>query len=51
MTKDDIRWLNDHNNSVREALWPLLQEDQDGEARDWLKRMTKAKKIWPWTGA
>ena len=50
-TKDQIRWLNAHNASVQEALMPLLDGDQDVEARDWLKRACKPKKIWPWTGA
>jgi hypothetical protein len=50
-TKDQIRWLNDHNTSVQEALMPLLDGDEDAEARDWLKKVCKPKKIWPWTGA
>lgn len=29
---------------------PLLVEDQDTAARDWLKNACKPKKIWPWTG-
>ena len=51
MSKDEIRWINAHNTSVEDALLPLLQEDQDKEARDWLKSMCKPKKLWPWTGA
>ena len=51
MTKDDIRWINDHNTSVQEALWPSLQGDEDKEVREWLKRECRPKKIWPWTGA
>lgn len=50
MSKAEIRWLNDHNKSVEEAIMPQLTEDQDGPARDWLKRVCKPKKIWPWTG-
>ncbi|CAD6568445.1 MAG: hypothetical protein TREMPRED_004541 [Tremellales sp. Tagirdzhanova-0007] len=40
MSKDEIRWINAHNTSVEDALLPLLQEDQDKEARDWLKIMS-----------
>lgn len=50
-TKDQIRWLNDHNTAVEAALMPLLDGDGDADARDWLKRACKPKKIWPWTGA
>ncbi|OCF39115.1 cytoplasmic protein [Kwoniella heveanensis CBS 569] len=51
LTKTEIRWLNEHNTSVKEALWDSLQGDEDADARDWLKRNCKPKKIWPWTGA
>ncbi|WWC90545.1 uncharacterized protein L201_005481 [Kwoniella dendrophila CBS 6074] len=51
LTKSEIRWLNDHNNSVKDALLPLLQGDEDAEVRNWLKKQCKPKKIWPWTGA
>ncbi|WVF67507.1 hypothetical protein IAT40_002263 [Kwoniella sp. CBS 6097] len=51
LTKSEIRWLNEHNTTVKDALWELLQGDEDADARDWLKRNTKPKKIWPWTGA
>ncbi|WWC63493.1 uncharacterized protein I303_106096 [Kwoniella dejecticola CBS 10117] len=51
LTKDEIRWLNDHNTSVLDNLMPSLQGDEDKEVRDWLKRNCKPKKIWPWTGA
>lgn len=50
MSKDEIRWLNDHNSSVEAALLPLLQEDQDKETRDWLKKACKPHRIWPWSG-
>ncbi|WVQ95119.1 hypothetical protein IAU59_002213 [Kwoniella sp. CBS 9459] len=51
LTKSEIRWLNDHNTTVKEALWDSLQGDEDADARDWLERNSKPKKIWPWTGA
>ncbi|WVR09447.1 hypothetical protein IAU60_006514 [Kwoniella sp. DSM 27419] len=51
LSKAEIRWLNEHNTSVQDTLWPLLQADEDADARDWLKRVCKPKKIWPWTGA
>ena len=51
MTKSEIQWLNDHNNTVQENLLPMLDADQDQDAREWMKRMCKPKKIWPWTGA
>ncbi|WRT68589.1 uncharacterized protein IL334_005567 [Kwoniella shivajii] len=51
LTKSEIRWLNDHNTSVQDNLLPLLQDDQDAQTRDWLKKNCKPKKIWPWTGA
>lgn len=50
MSKDEIKWLNTHNTDVQNALMPLLVGDQDAEARDWLKKACKPKKIWPWTG-
>jgi len=50
MTEAEINWLNEHNTSVRESLLPLLQDDQDREVRDWLKRVCKPKKKWQWTG-
>jgi hypothetical protein len=50
MSKIEIKWLNEHNKAVQEALLPLLQEDRDKEARDWLKRVCKSKKVWPWMG-
>jgi Xaa-Pro aminopeptidase len=49
MSKDHIKWLNAHNTDVQNALMPLLVGDQDAEARDWLKKACKPKKIWPWT--
>lgn len=49
MRKDQIQWLNDHNKDVKDALWPLLQEDQDKDTRYWLDKACKPKKIWPWT--
>ncbi|ORX38297.1 peptidase M24, structural domain-containing protein [Kockovaella imperatae] len=51
LTKDEIRWINEHNFSVEAALLPMLQEDADKDAREWLKRECKPKRIWPWTGA
>lgn len=48
MTKDEQRWVNAHNTMVQEALLPLLEDDLDKEARDWLKRVCKPKIIWPW---
>lgn len=48
MTKDEQRWVNAHNTMVQEALLPLLEDDLDREARDWLKRVCKPKIIWPW---
>jgi Xaa-Pro aminopeptidase len=50
VSKSEIKWLNDHNTAVQEAVMPLLTEDQDAATRDWLKRACKPKKIWPWTG-
>ncbi|ORY29687.1 peptidase M24, structural domain-containing protein [Naematelia encephala] len=50
MSKEEIRWLNDHNKDVREALLPLLLDERDKQARDWLKRVTKPKTVWPWLG-
>jgi Xaa-Pro aminopeptidase len=49
MRKEQIVWLNEHNKSVKEALEPLLQDEEDKQARDWLTRVCKPKKIWPWT--
>jgi Xaa-Pro aminopeptidase len=50
MSKDQIKRLNAHNTDVENALMPLLdQGDQDKEARDWLKKACKPRKIWPWT--
>ncbi|KAI9637649.1 peptidase M24, structural domain-containing protein [Dioszegia hungarica] len=50
MSKDQIKWLNAHHTDVENALMPLLdQGDQDKEARDWLKKACKPRKIWPWT--
>lgn len=51
MTKDEIKWLNEHNTSVQDALLPLLDGDGDEPVVKWLKRECKPKKIWPWTGA
>jgi Xaa-Pro aminopeptidase len=50
MAKSEIKWLNEHNAAVQNAVLPLLDEDQDGAAKDWLKKACKPKKIWPWTG-
>ncbi len=50
MSRAEIQWLNDHNTSVQDNLMPLMDGDEDKEARDWVKRMCKPKKIWPWTG-
>jgi Xaa-Pro aminopeptidase len=50
MSKPEIKWLNEHNTSIQEALLPLLQEDRDAQVRDWLKRACKPHRIWPWTG-
>lgn len=51
MSKDDIRWINEHNTAVEQTLTPLLQDDRDKEALDWLKKACKPRRIWPWTGA
>lgn len=48
MTKEEIKTLNEHNKMVEEALLPLLEDDLDKEAREWLKRMCKPKFTWPW---
>lgn len=48
MTKDEQRWVNAHNTMVQDALLPLLEDDLDKEAREWLKRVCKPKIIWPW---
>ena len=50
-TKAEIRWLNAHNTAVKDALMPLLEDDLDKDARDWLNRVCKPKTIFPWTGA
>ncbi|WVN86205.1 uncharacterized protein L203_101366 [Cryptococcus depauperatus CBS 7841] len=50
MAKYEMRWLNEHNKQVQKALEPLLQDDQDAHARDWLKRVCKPHTIWPWDG-
>ncbi|KAK8854626.1 hypothetical protein IAR55_003365 [Kwoniella newhampshirensis] len=50
LSKTEMRWLNDHNKRVEDALMPLLQADEDGDARDWLKKICKPHKIWPWSG-
>jgi Xaa-Pro aminopeptidase len=50
MSKPEIKWLNEHNTSIQEALLPLLQEDRDAQVRDWLKRACKPHRIWPWMG-
>ena len=50
MYKEQIIWLNEHNTAVKETLEPLLDGDENKLARDWLNRVTKPKKIWPWTG-
>jgi Xaa-Pro aminopeptidase len=50
LSKAEIKWLNEHNKAVQEILLPLLQEERDKEARDWLKRTCKSKKVWPWMG-
>lgn len=50
MAKYEMRWLNEHNKTIQEALEPLLQGDEDAEAREWLKRACKPHKIWPWDG-
>lgn len=39
MAKYEMRWLNEHNKTVQEALEPLLQGDEDAEAKEWLKRL------------
>jgi Xaa-Pro aminopeptidase len=50
-TKSEIRWVNAHNTMVQDALLPLLEDDLDKDAREWLKRVCKPKIILPWTGA
>lgn len=51
-TKSEIRWINAHNTMVQDAVLPLLDDDDfDGPARDWIKRVCKPKIILPWTGA
>ncbi|WVQ79732.1 hypothetical protein IAT38_001832 [Cryptococcus sp. DSM 104549] len=50
LAKYEMRWLNKHNKQVEEALEPLLQADEDRDAREWLKRECKQHKIWPWDG-
>ncbi|WWD19234.1 hypothetical protein CI109_103692 [Kwoniella shandongensis] len=50
LSKTEMRWINDHNKAVEDVLMPLLQADEDGDARDWLKRTCKPHKIWPWSG-
>ncbi|OWZ77209.1 cytoplasmic protein [Cryptococcus neoformans Bt85] len=50
MAKYEMRWLNEHNKSVQEALEPFLQGDEDAEAWEWLKKACKPHKIWPWDG-
>ncbi len=50
MSKAEMRWLNEHNAAVQDALLPLLQEDQDKDARNWVQRNCKAHTIWPWDG-
>ena len=34
---DELAWLNDYHQNVRERLWPLVQ----GPARAWLEARTK----------
>jgi hypothetical protein len=41
MAKPEIKWLNEHNTAVQNAVLPLLDEDQDGAAKDWLIKATK----------
>lgn len=48
LTRDEIKAVNDHNKVVEDALTPLLQDDLDKDAREWLKRMCKPKFTWPW---
>ncbi|KGB76262.2 cytoplasmic protein [Cryptococcus deuterogattii R265] len=50
MAKYEMRWLNEHNKTVQEALEPLLQGDEDAGAREWLTKACKPHKIWPWDG-
>lgn len=47
-TKPEIKWINEYNTSVEKALTPLLEDELDREARDWLKRVCKPKFIFPW---
>ncbi|WWC71379.1 uncharacterized protein I206_105334 [Kwoniella pini CBS 10737] len=51
LTKSEINWINQHNLQVQNNLLPLLQDDQDNQVRNWLKKQCKPKRIWPWTGA
>ncbi|BEI79816.1 hypothetical protein CcaverHIS002_0103450 [Cutaneotrichosporon cavernicola] len=50
LTKDEIKSLNEYNKMVEDALLPLLDDDLDKDARDWVKKMCKPHFIWPWTG-
>lgn len=51
-TKSEIRWINAYNTMVQDDVLPLLDDDDfDGPARDWIKRVCKPKIILPWTGA
>lgn len=50
LNKEEIKALNDHNKMVEDALVPLLDDELDKDARDWVKKMCKPHFIWPWTG-
>ena len=41
LSPDEIQWLNDYHTSVRDTLLPLLNQDDDSEAREYLLRETE----------
>jgi Xaa-Pro aminopeptidase len=41
MSKEQTRWLREHNKQVYDDLLPLLNRPGDEAARKWLKRTCK----------